>query len=268
MTRLRIFALFLFCLGLGVFSMPPLSPMIVRAQARNGEEDAKEARLRNVLILERLQQPVQTASLAEKVKLKTALEHLSDKFGGQLPILVDKEAFAAELGPESNDAYEEEVCLPPVPSKMATATALRLIVSQIGKGQATYVIRQGHIEITTLKASSAAHLLREPMLVASFERRPLLEVLEHLSDESGLAIHLDPNVPKKIQPITARFRNSCFEVALVTVTEMAELKFVVMERSVFVTTPAKAVILRKEEAQRARERKQLKPMAKKLEGPA
>ena len=45
------------------------------------------------------QQPIETKGLHEKVKLKTALEFFSDKFGGKLPILVDRDAFAADLAP-------------------------------------------------------------------------------------------------------------------------------------------------------------------------
>jgi hypothetical protein len=56
----------------------------------------------------------------------------------------------------------------------------------------------------------------------------------------------------------------------VTVTEMAGLKYVVCERSVFVTTPEKANVLRKEELERSREREifEKKLKAKRLEAPA
>ena len=46
---------------------------------------------------------------------------------------------------------------------------------------------------------------------------------------------------------------------LVVVTEMAELKFVVLDRSIFVTTPERATILRKEEKDRDEPRKNFVP---------
>jgi len=68
-----------------------------------------------------------------------------------LPILVDREAFAIELGADAPDPYEEEVSLPPVPAKMAMSLALKLVLAQVGKGNATYLIRRSYIEITTNK---------------------------------------------------------------------------------------------------------------------
>jgi hypothetical protein len=214
----------------------------------------------NVVLTRMLEETIETKGLQEKVKLKTALEYFSDKFGGRLPILIDRSAFAAALDPDAPDPYEEEVSLPPVPSKMPMALALRLVLSQVGKGQATFLIRQGYIEITALKASRAIEYLYQPSVLLSFKSQLLPEVLEQLSDESGIAIHLDPKVGDKVKtPITAKFRNTTLEDALVVVTEMAELKFVVLDRSIFVTTPERATILRKEEKERDIPRKDFIP---------
>jgi hypothetical protein len=45
---------------------------------------------------------------------------------------------------------------------------------------------------------------------------------------------------------------------------MAELKFVVLEHSVYVTTSEKAIVLRKEEDKRAADRKELKLLPRRL----
>jgi hypothetical protein len=220
----------------------------------------------NLALVAMLQHTIDTKGLRERVKLKTALEYFENEFAGKLPILVDKEAFAAELGADAPDPYEEEVSLPPVPAKMTLSTALRLVVSQVGKGETTFLIRQGHVEITTLKASSAAYLLVQAPIFASFDNRPLQEVLDDFADERGIAIHLDPSIGKKGQTaIKAKFHNASLEDALVTVTEMAELKYVILERSIYITTAEKAAIMRKEEKQRALERKDIRPKAKRLE---
>ena len=106
-----------------------------------------------------LQQVIDTKGLQEKVKLKTALEYFADKFGGKLPILVDREAFADGQA-EAADPYEEEVSLPPVPARMAMSTALRLVLAQVGKGKATYLIRRSFVEITTNERDLADKVLR------------------------------------------------------------------------------------------------------------
>jgi len=218
-------------------------------------------REKNLAITGLLQTIIETKVFQEKLKLRQVLEVFGDKFGGKLAILVDTEAFlVGQDRDKTPDLYEEEVSLPYHPIKMTLSTALRLILSQVGKGEATYIIRQGYIEITTLKASSAAHLLRQPIVLASFDNRPLQEVLDQFSAESGLAIHLDPNVGKKGQTaIKAMFNNTSLEGALVTVTEMAELKYVALERAIYVTTAEKAAIMRKEEQKRALERKDALP---------
>jgi hypothetical protein len=182
-------------------------------------------------------------------------------------MLADREAFS-----EDQDPYEEEVVLPGIASKMSLNQALRMITAQIGNGQATFVVRQSHVEITTQERATAPRILQST-IVASFERRSLKDVLDQLADDGGLDVHLDPNVGKTADTlITAKFRNVSLESALVTVTEMAELKFVTMDRSVFVTTPEKANGLRIEERERAKSRKELDskvpPKAKNLEPPA
>lgn len=103
-------------------------------------------------VLEQLREPIDIKGLQEVVKLRSALQAISDRFAGKkLPILVDKEAFHDALGPGAEDPCEEEVSLPPSPAKMSAETALRLLVSQVGKAEATYLVRPGHVEITTWK---------------------------------------------------------------------------------------------------------------------
>jgi hypothetical protein len=219
-------------------------------------------------LMKLLDESIETKGLHEKVRLKNALEHLFEKSGGRVVILVDRESFENELGADAPSPYEEDVSLPPVPVKMSLGSALRILVAQVAKGSATYMIRRDHVEITTRKASSAAYLLQQATILASFEKRPLVEVLQALTDESGLEIHLDPSTGKADVPVSARFRNTPLENALVVATEMAELKFVVLERSIFVTTAKKVDQMQREENRRAPLREKYPPMKKRLEAAA
>jgi hypothetical protein len=218
-------------------------------------------------IMQQLKQPMETRGLQERVKMKTALDFIAKELNGKLPILIDRDAFAAELGADAPDPYEEEVSLPPVPAKMPIGTALRLLLSQVGKGYATFVIRHGYLEIVTYGRQASAYMLAEPSIIASFECRPLTEVLEELSEETGLTIHLDPNIVKRNELlVSASFRNCSLEDALIVVTEMAQLKFVVLARSIYVTTPENAKIIQKEEAARSKIR--VRPGYRRLEAAA
>ena len=137
--------------------------------------------------------------------------------------------------------------------------ALRLVLSQVAQGEAAYIVRKDFIEIVPRQLTTAPYALRQTIAFATFDQRPLPEVLGQVAAEKCLAINIDPNVGKKgMTPISATFRNSSLEDMIVTVTEMAELKFVVLEHSVYVTTPEKAAVMRKEEEKRASERKELK----------
>ena len=188
-----------------------------------------------------------------------------------MSILVDRAAFAAVLGPDGINPYDDEVALPTVPSKMTMGTALCLILSQVGKGQATYVIRQSWIEIVPEKYTTSAFFLYQPTLAVTYEKRTLGEVLQGISDETGVAIYLDPSASEKAKtPISATFRNESLEDVLTPITEMAKLKYVALERSIYVTTPEHAKVIEKEEAVRRAKRKlaPLRPIQQKLESAA
>src|SRR6478609_4552468 len=63
----------------------------------------------SLALMQMLDLTIDTKGLQERVKLKTALEYFSNKTDGKLPILIDREAFAVELGADAPDPYEEEV---------------------------------------------------------------------------------------------------------------------------------------------------------------
>jgi hypothetical protein len=218
----------------------------------------------NVILVRMLQQPFDTRGLQEKVKLKTALEILSDVWFGQLPILVHQSAFnAAGQSLDAPDIYEAEVSLPPVPRTMPMETALNIILAQVSHDdiQATFRIRQGYVEIVPVNYIAAKRLVRE-RISARIQERPLEKVLRDLSEETGLTIVLDPATGKKaVTSINAIFRNIALEDALVAVTEMAELKYVVLHDSIYVTLPSKVEAIEKEEKQREERRQAVKPKA-------
>jgi hypothetical protein len=138
---------------------------------------------------------------------------------------------------------------------MLLGVALRLIVSQVAKGHATFIIRQNHIEIVPEKYTTSPYFLHQPMISADYQKRPLSDVLQDLSERTGIAINLDPNVGKKANtPIRVTLRNGSLEDALTPITEMAHLKYVVLHRSIYVTTPQNAKVIENEEKLRRQRR--------------
>ncbi|MBI2805458.1 MAG: hypothetical protein HYX68_10820 [Planctomycetes bacterium] len=240
------------CLG---FSSMSATVEPVAAQAKPAA--ISPLRAQNMAICEFLNQTVDTKWMQEKQKLKNVLSVLGDKLGGKVVFVVHSQPLmSVQTGDMIPDPKDEDVGLQPDdPQKMPLDTVLSLLLPQVASGKATYVVRRGQIEIVPRDAVAGAAMLDERISMR-FQERPLHEVLDDLVDYTGVAIILDPQVGKrKLSPITATFRNTLLEDALVAVTESAKLKYVALSSSVFVTTPKKARQIEIEQ------RKRVKPNA-------
>jgi hypothetical protein len=202
------------------------------------------------LVLERQIDP----KLFQKERpLKEALELLLRELrtdSAQLPILVDTEAFKAEnpdAYPTADSFYETTVMLPRLPPAITGARALRLILSFVPTKNATYVVMPDHILVTTMTLTAPEHKL-QTLVQGSFERRPLHVALTQLSQEAGVPIVIDSRATENAKrPVSATFLQEVeLGSALRVLTEMAELKVIVLEKTIFVTTPAHVDVLRKE----------------------
>jgi hypothetical protein len=163
-------------------------------------------------------------------------------------MLIDVEAFR-EAYPELDEGvlYDSPVKFPPVPPEMTIDTALRLALSKVPTKNATYVVLPDRILITTFERTTAEAKLHEKVRGA-FEKRPLNLVLNELSHKLGTTIVIDNRCGDKAESkITATFINDIpLAGALRILTEMADLKVVVLDGAILVTTPAHAETLRKE----------------------
>jgi hypothetical protein len=184
------------------------------------------------------------------------LSHLTDKMrevGKELPFFVDASVFSKDV-----QAVNEGQIPPPLlkpqslPPRMSVRAILQMALPQFDGGEATFLIRQRRVEITTKKAA-ALHNLLQQTVAASFDRQPLEFVLDDLSEITGVSVVLDGRAQDKMRtPITARFRNdvSLLE-ALRMVTASAGLKLVELPggptatRALFVTTPEHAQLLQR-----------------------
>jgi RNA polymerase sigma factor (sigma-70 family) len=215
-------------------------------QGAKGDKKPQAAVNKRVLLFDEV---IETKDFQQQMTLKDFFVLLFEKFdsqGKEVVILVDAEAFKEE-DPDV-DIYDTVVQFPPYPRKMSLASCLRLALAKVPSHNATFVVYPSHIEITTFKRASVDYKLKQRVL-ASFVNKKLSQALRELSEMTGTTIVIDNRVgDKEDRLVTATFLNDVdFAAAFRALTEMAELKFVVLKGGiVYVTTPAHAEILRKE----------------------
>jgi hypothetical protein len=180
---------------------------------------------------------------------KGPMEFLTEKLATraiQLSFYINPEAFPK--GSTARQIVDGTLPLrmPLLPPRMSGLALLRVIASQIDE-DATFLVRQGVVEFVPAKQATPAFLLQSKV-ACGFTRESLEEVVQTLSWQTGATIVIDARAEEKSRtPITATFRNDAtLEAALRMVTEMAQLKLVVMPGGLFVTTPAHAEALSKE----------------------
>ena len=203
-------------------------------------------------LIKLLDQTIDTKDFQQLLSLKQVVYLLYEKLnaeGKELPILIDAGAFREE-NPDDDDINDTPVQLPPLPRKITVGNALRLALSKAPSNNATLVVYGDRVEITTLKRASVEYKLKQRVLV-NFDNQKLWQALRDLSEMTGTSIVIDNRVgDKEERQVSATFLNDItLAGALQTLTEMAELKFVVLKTGViFVTTPVHADTLRKEKA--------------------
>jgi hypothetical protein len=173
------------------------------------------------------------------MSLKEVLKKFADRFaakGKELPIYVDKDAFEHEAA-EAPDIYETPVKFPLTPRRRKLGEALQFALSKIATGNGTFLVRRGLIEVTTTEQASPAVLLQSKVR-PNFEKRPLAEALDELSDKTGATILLDPRLGEKARSlITANFRSDIsLDIAVKVLAETAGLHAQVYEDSFLLIT--------------------------------
>lgn len=194
-------------------------------------------------LLASLAEPIETKDLATPMTLKDMLGLLYEKMAGsgiELPIVVDSNAFREEAA-DAPDPLEAQVNLPTVPRTMSLEKALRHAVNQLPTNNGAIVVREGYVEVTTQGAANPERLLKKKML-AQYNKRPLADILQELSDRAAVSIILDPHLgDRATQEITASFRqDTSVKEVLTILMRMTDLHAEILPDSVFVTTPAAA----------------------------
>jgi hypothetical protein len=196
-----------------------------------------------------LQRPFDTTNFRTYMNLGSFFEALPDNLAKQgipLKIVVDANAFEDEHT-GSDSPFDAHLQFPSDARKMTVAQALRFALSKLPDDNGAFVAMGDHVLVTTKKRASITFKLKQP-LRGTFEDCPLSTALQQLAESTGTTIVLAPQAGKQAQQrVSAEFRNDVtLGSAIRVLAEMADLKAVVLEGVVFVTTPAHVEALMKE----------------------
>lgn len=219
---------------------------------RSAQDEKKPQAARSEAVADRLSRPVSFAGFDDpKTTLADALEHL--RMRHQLSIDVNEAAFKhAGIG----DVLKTPVAETPLPkmANVSLATVLRKLLARVPAepGQeATFLVRRDGIEIlpqSALRAEVWGSQYQGPFLPlvhGRFEARPLREALQELADEAGYTIVIDARAGDRTKaPVSARFINLPLDTAARILADMAGLKVVQNDNSLYVTAAAKPEKLR------------------------
>jgi hypothetical protein len=242
----------------GLLSLLAADPLFCAAQTPDileqsisGFTPSQKGNLSIRQIEKMLEQTIETKEFQETRPLKRVLESLCLKLTQndqqRFMFSADHEAFKKE-DPDAPDVLEAPVRLPPFPKRMAMRTVLRLAISKIPTG-ATLRFRRGLIEITTLEQACTYPIL-DQRVSGTYKDRPLAQVLAEFSDITGVSIVVDCRVQKQAEKrVSAKFVNEVsLRTALRLLTDMTDLRYVTLGNLIYVTSPANARVIEKEQA--------------------
>ncbi len=185
---------------------------------------------------------IETKLYENPLPLRDALGLFTDSLqqkNQSVDVIVDGSAFRNVVENGSVDLYKADVSIPPLPKTLTAEVALQKILEKLPV-ESTFLVRAGAVVIVPVSYLRNRDFLNYPILTR-FENAPLEHVLEELSDLSGISIALDATAAKDLRTkVSLNLRNVPLEDALVLVTEMVGLKYVLLNQSVIVTSPERA----------------------------
>jgi hypothetical protein len=167
--------------------------------------------------------------------------------GKELVFVVDREAFKEE-NPDAPDVHDTEVKFPAYPGRMRLGDAIRFALSRVPTNNATFLVRRGAIEITTIERAALPVLLSQKLTVR-LQRVPLAEALHTLAEEAGVNIVVDVRVAERTRRVvTLNLANEGVWNAMYALLNMGGLRAVPVGNFLYVTSPENAARLHREVA--------------------
>jgi hypothetical protein len=202
------------------------------------------------------------ANADPSLTLEQALEYLTDRY--ELNFVTNERAFEDEAEEANNErVLDFQIATKPIPRmfKVTLEQVLRKILSRVpAQFEATYLIRDNIIEITTRKAAAKevlgnADLPLPPLVTKKIDKRLLSEALEDVSKATGVSVVLDVGVTEAAKrAVSANLMNVPIDTAVKLLADMADLGAIRLDNAIYVTTRDKAKVLRKEKPEGARKK--------------
>jgi len=192
---------------------------------------------------DKLERPIDIKHDFGSPSLWDILEFLADRHG--LTFRIDDEAFQ-QSGVAK--AQEQPVHVPQLVG-VKLGTVLKMLVAQIRGDEdcGTFVVLPDCVLITTTAAERYRENLspmrrgRVPTASVRFENRPIGAALRELAIAHGLNIVLDTRHEKLLQkPVTADFQQVPLDTVVRLLTDMADLRTVPIDNTLYVTSPDNA----------------------------
>jgi hypothetical protein len=145
-------------------------------------------------LAERIEIPEEFRKTGQPVSLRSIVAYIDDKLsarGRSLPIVVDHLSIKEANHGEPFSVYEAPIELPP---SLRNATVQELIeqaLKQVPNSCATYLIRNGRVDILAHHAASIP-LLLDSSVAIQFRQVPLKFAIEDLADQMGFTVMIDP----------------------------------------------------------------------------
>jgi hypothetical protein len=222
------------CAGLMLAALiAPLQP---------GQEQEKPTAKIAEAVHTRLSQGFTTEGFDPNTPFRDAVGFISER--SRLTILIDTEAFKDELNISEPEAMPVKL---PKMVDVPLREVLRLTCDQVHGA----IAQQGMIIWVVPKSRVLPRLLKQEVDV-TFEKRPLDDALRELISRTGFSVVLDENRAgeRAKAPVTAKLWGVGLESAVRILADQAELKTVVVDKVLYVTTPEHAEALREENERR------------------
>jgi hypothetical protein len=221
-----------------VFGVLGVSVMLLAAGAR--PEAAAVAPPKEDPLALKLMSPIKTPTIDNKTPLKDLLDFLHTNY--KLDIDINEAAFKGDGIDNVLDMQLGDRVLPKT-ENIRLERLLRRVLARIpSPSGATFVLRRDGIEITTNQAIRTQIWGGHqgpyfPLVHAVIEKKPLDEALRDLADQAEHNIVVDARAAEKAKTaVSARFTNTPLDTAVALLADMAELKPVLQDNVIYITT--------------------------------
>jgi RNA polymerase sigma factor (sigma-70 family) len=202
---------------------------------------------------EKLDKPVDYQGIEDpRVTLGEVLQQFARTFAVSFEI--EEIAFKMEGQPEVLKTEVTKIN-PLPPMRTALGNVLRKVLDRVeGTSGATYIVRGGYIEITTIAALRAELGIAEdrpllPLVSEDLEKVSLPTAFLRVAKASGMNVVLDPRALSAEDAkltVNARLANVPVDTAVRILANMADLQMVRLDNVLYVTTPKRASQLQAE----------------------